>query len=217
MMPLLNSLLAMPAQRVIQHVLQGDPFIAARLQQFRGKTLAINCRLPSLQFTLCFEEDGPRLQGIDSESLMLDTDASIAGNALDLMGLLLNDDDRRPLANPALDIGGDASFVNDLYTAIRDLDIDWQDHLGPVLGDVLSHEADRLGRSGLAWSRDVNSSLQRNLADYIKEERRLTPTPLQAETQFRRIQETRLRIDRLQARVFRLQQQRESHDRGTSQ
>lgn len=204
MIQLLNSMLALPAQQALNHILRSDPFLAESLQKFCGKVIAVKCRQPNLDFTLCFHQDGLQLLGTDNDSLMIETDAALMGKSIDLLRLLITKDDDRPLADPALEIYGDASLVNDLYFTVSNLDIDWQDHLGPLLGDVLSHELDQAGRNAMQWHKQTQNRIHHNLAEYIKEERRITPSPVEAEGQFKRIGNLTLWLDRLMARTKRL-------------
>ncbi len=88
---------------------------------------------------------------------------------------------------------------------IESLDINWQDYLAPILGDVLSNELGEVERSAKDWGRSAGGSMRRNVRDYLSEEARLVPTALEVDSFSNRLDHLRLGIDRLEAKTELLQ------------
>ena len=95
--------------------------------------------------------------------------------------------------------------MQDLQMTIESLDIDWQDYLAPILGDVLSNELGEVERSAKGWGQSAGSSMRRNVRDYLSEEARLVPTALEVDSFSNRLDHLRLGIDRLEAKTELLQ------------
>ncbi len=180
-------------------MIKRDQYIANKLIDFDGKCIAVRSSQPSFSLTLRFEDNALKLSAIDSQTAGLKPDASIAAKAGDLLSLL-QPSNKRALADTALTISGDAALAQDLYQLVNSLDIDWQDYLTPLLGDILSNELGKFANATKAWGSDVSSSAQSNLRDYLSEEARLVPTKPEIDNFAHRIDQLRLQIDRATAR-----------------
>jgi ubiquinone biosynthesis accessory factor UbiJ len=203
--PFLGSLALIPVEKILNTIVGRDPHIAKQFLAFDSKCIEIISRQPSLTLNLRFEDGAVRLSAIDTESLGIEADATISGKAETLLRLLGQKSDQRPLANAALDISGDATLVQDLQMTIESLDINWQDYLAPILGDVLSNELGAVERSAKDWGRSAGGSMRRNVRDYLSEEARLVPTALEVDSFSNRLDHLRLGIDRLEAKTELLQ------------
>jgi ubiquinone biosynthesis protein UbiJ len=207
----LGSLALIPVEKILNAIVARDPHIAKQFLAFDSKCIEIISRQPSLTLSLRFEDGTIRLSAIDSETLGIEADATISGKAETLLGLVGQKSDRRPLANAELDISGDATLVQDLQMTIESLDIDWQDYLAPILGDVLSNELGEVERSAKGWGQSAGSSMRRNVRDYLSEEARLVPTALEVDSFSNRLDHLRLGIDRLEAKTELLQRRLALH------
>ena len=91
-------------------------------------------------------------------------------------------------------------------SAILDgIDIDWEEHLSRVTGDVLAHQVGNVARGMLEWGRNTLDTVSRDVAEYLHEESRDLPTRGEVDEFLARIDTLRLDVDRLEARVQRLQ------------
>lgn len=200
----LGSLLLKPAEQMLNHLLSRDDYLAARLKPFTGKSIALHSEKPRAQITLTLMEGRLRLSALDSDLLHELPDASIRGDASDLLGLLL-DPTSRPLANPAIEVAGDSLLVQDLFTTLRELDLDWEDYLAPLLGDVVTHELGQFSTQAQHWGKEVRQNLGRSMEAYLKEERQLVPDRASVDGFATQLDALRLRLDRLGARTESLQ------------
>ena len=186
-------------------MIKRDPHIAKQLLAFDAKCLEVLCSSPEFTLNLRFEDGTLKLSAIDSQTLGIEADATISGKAEKLLGLLINNSENRALADADINISGDALLVQDLHRTIESLDIDWQDYLAPILGDVISHELGEIDRQARDWSKSANDNLRRNIRDYLSEEARLVPSALEADSFSNRLDQVRLGIDRIAARTELLQ------------
>ena len=201
MNPFLGSLVLLPIEKIVNAIKDRDPHIAKQFSPFDGKCVEVLCTQPPFTLSLRFEDDAIRLSAIDSETLGIEADATIAGSLEKLFGLLVTDPDRRALAASGIDISGDATLVQDLHQATTSLDIDWQDYLAPILGDVASHELGEIDRQLRDWGKSAGENLHRSVRDYLTEEARIAPSAREVESFSNRLDQLRLGVDRSAARM----------------
>lgn len=197
----LGMLALLPIEKILNGLASHDPHIAAQLRNFDDKSIEINSHSPGFSIFVAFDEGHIKLSAIDSASLMLEVDASISGKAEDLLELLLSRQENRALANTAISISGDAVLVQELYNVLGNLDLDWEDYLSPLLGDIFSNEAGKFSRKAKNFSQSASSSMQRNLRDYLLEETRAVPPREELDSFSNDLDQLRLNIDRATARA----------------
>jgi ubiquinone biosynthesis protein UbiJ len=182
-------------------IVRRDPHIAKKLVAFDSKCIEVVSLRPDFSVSIRFEDDTIKLSAIDTQTLGIQADATITGNAENLLSLLTKKSDQRALADAAIDISGDATLVKDLHVTIESLDVDWQDYLAPILGDVLSNELGEIQSNARDWSKSTGTSMHRSVRDYLSEEARLVPSELEVDSFSNRLDQLRLSIDRVAAKT----------------
>lgn len=201
---LLGSLALWPVEQLINQLLGSDPHIEQLLARFSGRCLAIEARRPGFTVTLQFNDGAVSLSGQTPEVLGIEADARLSGEAATLLQLLTLDTDRRPLANPALHVSGDVQFLQDLHHSLQHLDLDWQDMLQPILGDVMTHELGRFQGSSREFVEQTRTRLGRSLRDYLQEEARWVPAYAERSEFDAGLTQLKLGLDRAEARLARI-------------
>lgn len=201
---ILGSLALIPAERILNHLLAQDAHVCNRLRPFTGKVLEVHSTAPAVTLRIRFLERQIRLGSLDGIALQEQADATVSGRASNLISLLLNPE-TTPLANPAVAIAGDAVFVQDLFTTLRSLDMDWRDALTPVFGEVLIQELSQAGDKARHWSAEANTSMHRSIDEYLKEEIALVPGAEEVARFSDELDQLKLALDRAQARATLLQ------------
>ena len=197
----LESLALLPVEKILNAIVARDAHIAKKLVAFDSKCIEVVSLRPGFSLSIRFEDDTIKLSAIDSQTLGIQTDATITGNAESLLGLLAKKSNQRALADSAIDISGDATLVQDLHVMIESLDADWQDYLAPIFGDVLSNELDEIQSNAQDWSKSAGTSMHRVVRDYLSEESRLVPSELEVDSFANRLDQLRLSIDRVAAKT----------------
>ena len=197
----LGSLALLPVEKILNAIVRRDPHIAKKLVAFDSKCIEVVSLRPDFSVSIRFEDDTIKLSAIDTQTLGIQADATITGNAENLLGLLTKKSDQRALADAAIDISGDATLVQDLHVTIESLDVDWLDYLAPILGDVLSNELGEIQSNARDWSKSTGTSMHRDVRDYLSEEARLVPSELEVDSFSNRLDQLRLSIDRVAAKT----------------
>ncbi len=183
-------------ETVINTALRYDP---ASKQQLSTLTdiLAIESTVPSLTLYCHGTEDGVRIMGYCESPIT----TQLKGSPLALLSLL-----KQPtnLANSGVELTGSIGLLQQWQQLLQQLDIDWEDAISSVLGDIAGPLAMKTIRGGLAWTHDQKEEQLRLLKEYLTEELRAIPSKTELEEFYSAVSETVIDTDRLNARVTQL-------------
>ncbi len=87
---------------------------------------------------------------------------------------------------------------------LQDLELDWEYELSRWLGPVATQLLGSGLRGSTRWARQSADSLRQDLADYLSEESRALVGREEAEARFEELDDLKIRLDRLEARLARL-------------
>lgn len=194
---LAGSALLFPVEKLVNELITQDPYAAEYLARFYGKRVEV--RTPHTGLNVLFDSSGIRLTTLGADSLNEPANVTVRGSAPQLFRLLV--DSERPLADRKIRVEGDAELLLDLQRALDEIDIRWEDYLGPILGDVLTGGLSSAVTDARDLAREAGSNIKRNLENFVQYEAGVMPTPEEAAHFAERVDELRLRLDRLQARV----------------
>ena len=194
---LAGSALLFPAEKLVNGLIAQDSHVAETLARFHGKRVEV--RTPHAGLNLLFDAGGIRLSALDSKTLGEPADVTVRGPAPQLFRLL--SDSKRPLADREIRVEGDTELLLDLQRALGEVDVRWGDYLGPILGDVLTGGISNTVTDARGLARDASGNIKRNLENFVQYEAGVMPTPEEMGLFLARVDELRLRLDRLQARI----------------
>lgn len=179
-------------QLIINKCLSLDPGLIRYLQQLEGKTLAILCTDTPTQNIYCIFGNG---QVNLSSSVPVGIDVTIQGTMRDFLHYAVTKQ------RGSITISGDATIAASVEKLYSQMNIDWEEELSKVTGDVIAHQAIYSLRQIKQFSRDTSSSLGAMLTEYLQEEADLLPTAYEVESFMQDVDDLRLRVDRLEARI----------------
>lgn len=189
-------------EEAVNRSLALDPETRARLAELEGRVIALE--LQGLEQTLYLlpGSSGVRLLGrYEGEP-----DTTLSGTPLALLAM-----GRGPtgtgLFSGEVTVRGDTELGQRVRRMIDGLEIDWEEHLARYTGDILAHQVGNLFRGLRDWGRQARDDLERDVADYLQEERGLLPAQGETEGFGRAVDTLRDDVERLEARIRRLEQQ----------
>ena len=190
--------------------LQLDPGADERLRQLQGNVIGIELR--GLDITL-FIAIGDRAIHIHNE-FDGQPDCTLRGTPIGLgrMGL----GSRGGLFTGEVEIEGDSDVGQRFQALLGDVDIDWEEQLSRLSGDIAAHQLGRLTRSAIAWGKRSGAHLQEDVRDYLHEESRLLPHPEEVREFSADVDRLRDDVERLQARITRRHKARQPDDGETT-
>lgn len=106
-------------------------------------------------------------------------------------------------------ISGDVELGHRFQRVLAGLDIDWEEQLSRLVGDVGAHAIGNALRDARAWGRQAASTFGQDVAEYLTEERRDLPPRSVVEPFLQAVDVLRADVDRLTQRIERLQRARD--------
>ncbi|MEE4376391.1 MAG: sterol-binding protein [Candidatus Competibacteraceae bacterium] len=108
--------------------------------------------------------------------------------------------------DPAVQVRGDTQVGKAFQGIMAAIDVDWEEQLSHWVGDTAAHQVGNTWRELTNWGRQVLDTLLQDAGEYFKEETQDLP-PSGALAEFLDAVDTlRNDVDRLEARIRRLQQ-----------
>lgn len=100
-----------------------------------------------------------------------------------------------------IEISGDLATAQNVQALLADLEIDWEDAISPLVGEIGAHQVTRLVRQAKNFFSSAAAHFETDLADYLRYEARMTPTRDDIEKQHSEICAVAGDVDRLEARL----------------
>lgn len=189
---------ARSVERLAAGALRYDPGTRNSIKSMSGRILAIEVTQPQFTLYLTVEHDQVRLPlAVDSEP-----EATLRGSLTDLAALMSRES--FSLANSGVTLQGNAQLVQQWRRILHRLDIDWEEPLNNLVGDLAGHPLAQGLRSLAGKMRRDANNLPVYLADYLTDELQLLVSHDEAELFFDDINQLRSASDRLEARLQRL-------------
>ena len=170
-----------------------------KLEPLSGKLLRVQCDLPSLLINITVCDDRLLLSSTKEGK----PDTIIRGKATALAKLLV----KRKTADLRKDgvvITGNVGLLTALQEILQNIDLDWEYQISKLIGDVPTQAlSDSFSAAG-KFSRQSRDNLQKDIDDYLHEEKKLFPSSVEVKSFFQSVDNLRLRVDRLDSRTKRI-------------
>ncbi len=199
---MLTQALLAAVERGLNRVLELDSTALPRLARLNGRVIAVQSQSPSLQMFILADGQGLRLAGQWAGAV----DCTLRAPVSALLRLALARDKQAVLHEPEVELDGDSGALMELAGVLQDLELDWEYELSRWLGPVPTALLAGHLRSRAGWTRENLHSLQLSLADYLSEESRTLVGRREADARFAELDDLKLSLDRLDARIERLAQ-----------
>jgi len=200
----LATLWAAAIEAAVSQYLRLVPESAHQLAEFDGKVVAVEIRDTPLRAYLRPSETGigvaAHFDGIP--------DTTLSGSPLGFARLALGHNASRVLFSGSVEVEGDVELGQRFKQVLDSMEIDWEEHLSHLTGDVFAHQVGRLMRGATTWSRQALDSFSRDVSDYLHFEGEDVPTAVELESFLREVEILRDDVARLEARVKRMQRHR---------
>lgn len=185
----------------LNRVLALDPETPHRLAPLTGRSLAVRLSEPTVAARVHFLADGLRLaQPGEAETADAEVEATLAG-----LATLATSRGRR---SRDVVFRGDVGVIQEVRALFTELDVDWEEQLSRITGDVIAHQVGRGVRGGRRWGERTAAAFVQDVGAYLTEERRLLPPAAEADAFIRDVDRLRADTDRLEARIRRLERRR---------
>ena len=195
-----NKTSAAVIEQIANRIINLDVEAHNKLADFSDKVIHIQIEDLKLDYYFLF----PGGSLVVQESCERTVSASIRGKIVAFIGAATS-----PNSGDAI-FTGDLHFTGEMNTARRfqefaqSLQIDWQEPMSKVIGDVLTHNISQ-GISAFGnFFGQFMSSINQDIPEYIQHEIQVTPSQSELNNFYGQVDLTRSQADRLQARIQRL-------------
>lgn len=198
-----------PLQLAVNKYLELDPEASVQLQKMQGKVvelcfdpvaISIFVIMDAGQLDLCDEFTG-------------EADTKITGSPISLAMMGISESSINSLFSGDVTIEGDIELGNQFQDFLNNIEVDWEEPLSKLTGDVVANQLGDWMKNLAQWSMDTTQTNALNVAEYVREEKNLLPNKFEVEKFKKNVDELRLDVDRFEAKVNRfLQQQHEASD-----
>lgn len=192
-------------EAAVNKVLRLDPDTVEKLATLAGKVIAVELRGLNVALYLIPEKSGLNIfSRFDGEP-----DTTLRGTPLAMARMGLEKKAGDTLFAGDVEISGDVELGQSFREILDGLDIDWEEQLSLVTGDVVAHQVGNVVRGAVDWGRKTLEILSRDAAEYLQEESRDLPNPGEVENFLSDVDVLRTDVDRLEARVKRLESRKD--------
>lgn len=186
------------AQALFDRLLAYDPDTRQRLHALAGKVICLELRDASLRLYVMPTATGVELRGEHDGRV----DVTIAGTAA-VFARLLSARGQTPVAGE-LQISGDIELGQQFQRIVRGLDIDGEEIIARLVGDVPARQMGNAFRAARAWATHAGTTLERDAVEYLREEARVLPQRERVAAFLSGVDQVRADVDRLEQRIKRL-------------
>jgi ubiquinone biosynthesis protein UbiJ len=188
-------------QAFINNALRQNEQTSAAAGELAGKVIRIEVSGPDIFLFVKFEQQG----------IMVETEYDAKPNVIirarpsTYIGLLLNRDEKTTTFTPDMEISGDANLAQQFQQILRNLEIDWEEHLSHWVGDTAAHKLGRIFKQGRELVREVHDTIRMDISEYLRYEKNMLPDRDEIDEYIAAVDDLRNDAERLQARITRLQ------------
>ena len=136
-----------------------------------------------------------------------EVDATIHGSPMALIRLSTSQDAGASLLDSNVEIDGDMRVAEQFSAILKEVDIDWEELLSKLVGDIIAHQAGQVVKGGSDWLTHSIEAMKLNTSEYLSEESKATPASAELEYYMDQVDDLRMDSDRLTARVKLIQEQ----------
>ena len=199
-MSLLLTGFAAALQTAVNQFLQLDQNARSQLRDLAGKVLAI--QFTDLPLTLYFIPTRDDLQIFSRYDGAVD--ARLRGSSIQMLSMSASAKPADSFFKGMVDIEGDVELGQRFQDILGSLDIDAEERLSYLIGDVAAHKMGNALRGLLTWGGQIVQSLQDNTAEYLTFESNTLPARFELEYFYHDVDVLRDDVERLAARIQRL-------------
>lgn len=178
-----------------------DPETAVQLGEMEGRIICL--QLDGLNIRLYLFPSADEVMILDEFDGEADT--TIAGTPLALAKLGTTPDKQAEMFGGDVSITGDLKLGRKFNRVFASLDIDWEEQLSKLVGDMAARALGNLSRSLFSWNDRNQHSMKMNMGEYLQEEIHYIPSRNETEHFLKKVDQLRDDVSRFEARLSRLE------------
>lgn len=142
---------------------------------------------------------------ISQQAPSREPDSRIRGRLMALVNLSLQQDKLSTSIQERVEIIGNASVAQKFQKLFSEMDIDWEEQLAQITGDIAAYRIFQGLNKARQWLHSSADSLSISTREYLQEESRHLPTLVEFDMFSNQVTQTRYDVERLEARLAQLE------------
>lgn len=197
----LQAAISVAVEKTISGALRYDPASQIAVTKLSGQVLAIELSnsigLSNSDLVFYFFPcaSGVKVQSYFEGEVTTRVKASALALATIANGKTMN------LADSDVEVFGSTAMLIELQGILQNLEIDWEETLSDLIGDVSAHLVAQRIRGVSEWFGNSNTSIRRLASEYLTEELKVTPSQPELDRFYQDIDELRINTDRASAKI----------------
>jgi len=188
-------------ETLLNQLINADKQTKQKLALLQGKSLQVNIAECSKPLYFIFSSQIDVLTNFDTDaSCVMDIKLSTLPRLQD------NSQFTQLIKEGELDIQGDPMVASKFSMLLRELDIDWEEHLSRFTGDIGAHKLVQGAKSSRSWVSRNSAIARMNIAEYLIEEIRIAPGALEIANFCDEVEELEKDSRKLEMRLAKLAQ-----------
>lgn len=188
-------------EQLLNAVISLDEVTQQRLAELHGRRIAIEFK--EWDLTLLFVADAQGRLQLSTDDVDA-ADAIIRATPFDFAETMRMERKEDQVFKGKITLDGDTRLAQRFSDILAMLEIDWEEQLSKITGDVAAHQLGGFLRGFQRWARRNQRVMRDNLGEYLTEEEQLLPTAFEVAEWRGEVDHLRDDVDRLAARVVRL-------------
>jgi len=168
------------------------------LERLQGTSFAVH--VEGLNLTVVLHAESDRLR-VDADAT--GASATLRATPFDLLRLL-DAEGVGGVKRTRANFGGDLQVAERFAALLKHARPDLEDELARWVGDIPAHALGELARGAGDWLSRAAAAVRMNSAEYLQEESRAMPAPLEAQAFYSDVERLRDDVERAAARLARL-------------
>ena len=177
-----------------------DPEAPEKLTAFDDRIICIDIRGPNKRIYLLI--NGSKISVLEQHDA--EPDATIIGSPAALFKLGVHRDSAPLFFAGEVEIRGDTRLGRQFKSLLADMEIDWEEHLSRLIGDIAAHRVAGLFNALKEWSESVTGNFADDVGEYLQEESRDVVSGAEMGMFYQQVDKLRDDTERLKARIDRL-------------
>lgn len=207
--PELKVLIGAALENAINKLILLDEQTGQRLSEIDGRFISLE--ITDLDLKLHFHIQAPKI--LLMTEFLGDADTVITTNSKTIteMGFQKLTGNETSL-HGKLEITGNIEVGQSFKSVLDSLNIDWEEHLSHIAGDVVAHQFFRAAHKFSTWGKETWQHFTQDSSAWLTDEQQLSPHKQEIENFTRQVNKTRNDVERIAARIKRLQHHLEQQD-----
>lgn len=187
-------------EKIINAYLQLDSDRVQRLSLLENKIIKVRIIDWNTEFFILPTKKGLQLTAASKK----EPDTIISGTLLNLFKTGCAKGSSSALFKNQVEISGDTWVGEQIRDILTGIDIDWEEHLSKITGDILAHQIGLLVRGAANFGKFALETFRMDIQDYLQNESQIMPSSEEIEFFIQSVTDLKHDVDRAEARIQRL-------------